>query len=175
MHGLERRVGGRLSRPSGLGDLSAQIEALRRAFADRPGVLVEDKKVGVALHWRMAPEAEADAMAAMARLAAELGSDYRIQDGKAVRELVPAASGKGGAIRALMEEPTYRGRLPVFAGDDRTDEHGFEAVNGAGGVSIKLGPGPTAAIRRLPDAATFRDWLRAWNGGPEPLAKLPAA
>mgnify|MGYP000072928821 FL=1 len=175
MHGLERRVAGRFSRPPGLAGIAPQVAALRRAFADRPGVLVEDKEVGVALHWRMAPQAEAEAMAAMADLARELGPGYRIQDGKAVREIVPAASGKGGAIGDLMEQPPYRGRSPVFAGDDHTDEHGFEAVNALGGLSIKLGPGPTAATRRLEDAVAFRRWLRLWAAGRAALADLPAA
>lgn len=174
MHGLERRVSGRLSRPD-LVPLAPQIDALRRAFADRPGVIVEDKTFGVALHWRMAPDAEADALAAMEKLAAELGPDYRIQDGKAVREIVPAASGKGAAIRALMEAPPYLGRVPLFAGDDRTDEHGFEAVNPLGGISIKLGDGPTVAPYRFPDAASFRDWLRAFAQDRAGVETLPAA
>ncbi|WP_133770593.1 trehalose-phosphatase [Enterovirga rhinocerotis] len=175
MHGLERRVGGRLSRPDGLADLGTDVAALRSAFADRPGVLVEDKGVGVALHWRLAPEAEADALAAMAALAARLGEGYRIQDGKAVREIVPAASGKGGAIRALMEHPPYLGRIPVFAGDDRTDESGFEAVNALGGISIKLGDGPTAAAHRLPSAPAFRAWLHRWAEGVTGPSDLPAS
>lgn len=165
MHGLERRVRGRLSRPEGLVEIAPQIEALRKAFADRPGVLVEDKRIGVALHWRLAPEAEAEALAAMERLAAELGPGYRIQDGKAVREIVPAASGKGGAIRALMEQPPYVGRIPVFVGDDKTDEHGFEAVNALGGISVKIGEGATVATRNLPDTAALRRWLRAAAAG----------
>lgn len=175
MHGLERRIDGRLSRPENLVAIGPQVAALRAAFADRPGVLVEDKGVGVALHWRMAPEAEAEALAAMASLAADLGPGYRIQDGKAVREIVPASSGKGGAVLALMERSPYRGRSPVFVGDDRTDEHGFEAVNALGGLSIKLGPGATAATRRLPDPAAFRGWLRRWADGRETLASLPVS
>jgi trehalose 6-phosphate phosphatase len=177
MHGLERRVGGRLSRPDGLVEIAPQIEALRAAFADRPGVLVEDKKIGVALHWRLAPEVESEALAAMEKLAAELGPGYRIQDGKAVREIVPAASGKGGAIRALMDLPPYAGRIPVFAGDDKTDEHGFEAVNGLGGISVKIGEGPTLATRRLPDTDTLRAWLRDAAAGrplPEGVENLEA-
>lgn len=169
MHGIERRIDGDFSRPPGLVEIAPQIEGLRRAFADRPGVLVEDKRIGVALHWRMAPEAEADALAAMEKLAGELGPGYRVQDGKSVREIVPAASGKGGAVKALMERAPYRGRIPLFAGDDRTDEHGFEAVNGLGGISIKLGPGETLAGYRVPDAGAFRDLLRGWAEG-RPIA-----
>lgn len=175
MHGLDRRIDGHLARPEGLVEIAPQIEALRQAFAHREGMLVEDKKIGVALHWRMAPDAEDEAMEAMAKLAAELGPGYRIQDGKAVREIVPAASGKGGAVRALMEQPPYRGRVPVFAGDDRTDEHGFEAVNDLGGLTIKIGPGPTAAGHRFDDAAGFRNWLRDWTAGTASIDALVPA
>ncbi len=163
LHGLESRVGGHLSPPSGLADLRQEIAALRERLAGHPGLLVEDKRVGVAVHWRMAPDAEADAAAAIAELAARLGPAYRIQDGKAVRELVPAGAGKGEGIRALLGAPPYLGRCPVFIGDDRTDEHGFEAVNELGGLSIKVGPGPTQARRRILSSGSCRLWLAAWR------------
>ncbi len=165
LHGLERRIGGHLSRPAGLAELGPEIDALRVRLAGCPGVLVEDKRVGVAVHWRLAPEQEAEAVAALSALAARLGPGYRIQEGKAVREIVPAAAGKGKAIGALMERPPYLGRRPVFAGDDRTDEHGFLVVDAIGGRSIKVGPGATEARCRVPSAAAFRHWLFAWAAG----------
>ena len=62
-------------------------------------------------------------------------------------ELKPSGITKAHAIRAFMEEPPFRGRTPLFAGDDLTDLHGFEAVEGIGGVSIAVGPRVTAAHR----------------------------
>jgi trehalose 6-phosphate phosphatase len=47
----------------------------------------------------------------------------------------------------------------VFVGDDRTDEDGFQVVNRLGGVSIKVGPEPTAARWRLGDPAGVRRWI----------------
>ena len=162
LHGLERRIDGRRTEPD-LPDLSGEAEALRRRFADRPGVIVENKRIGVGLHWRLEPSAADEAQAAIADLAARLGPDYRVQDGKAVREVVPANAGKGAGIRFMMGAEPYSGRRPVFAGDDRTDEDGFEAVLALGGVAVKVGPGPTGASRRVSSPAACLAVLRSWS------------
>ena len=174
LHGLERRVAGRDLPSAPLPDIGGEIAALRRHFADVAGVVVEGKRVGVAVHWRLAPDAERDASAAMTDLAARLGPGYRLQDGKAVRELVPAASGKGAGIRALMAMQPYHGRLPVFAGDDRTDEDGFAAVNEAGGVSVKVGSGPTTARFRVAGPDALRACLTDWAAGAAIPGRLSA-
>ncbi|HET9797905.1 MAG TPA: hypothetical protein VFP90_07950, partial [Gemmatimonadaceae bacterium] len=51
------------------------------------------------------------------------------------------------------------GRVPVFLGDDATDEHGFEEVNRLGGHSIKIGEGESAARWRLRDVREVERWL----------------
>ena len=68
---------------------------------------------------------------------------------------MPGASHKGAAIRDLMREEPYAGRTPVFVGDDRTDEKGFETVERMGGAGIKIGPGETLASRRLDTPASL--------------------
>lgn len=172
MHGLERKVGGRIVRPD-FPDLSAEIEALRERLSAYPGVLLEDKGIGVAVHWRLAPDAEAAAQDALADLAARLGPGYRVQDGKAVRELVPGTSHKGRAIRDLMRDAPYAGRVPVFVGDDRTDEAGFETVEDLGGVGIKIGPGETLASRRLDAPAALERLLESWAAGGVGMLDIP--
>lgn len=174
LHGLERRVGGR-TWPLDLPDLQDEIDALERRLAPLGQVLVENKKVGVAVHWRLAPDAEGEARAAIDALAARLGPGYRIQDGKAVREIVPVAAGKGQGIRALLSVPPYRGRRPIFVGDDRTDEDGFAAANEVGGVSIKVGPGATAARFRVESPEGVRGLLGAWCTGSDDRSLLDQA
>ena len=175
LHGLERRIGGRVAHPAGLAELAPEIEALRVKLALFPGILIEDKQVGVAVHWRQAPEAAAEALAAITDLADRLGPAYRVQDGKAVREIVPADAGKGGAVRALMSTAPYAGRVPIFAGDDRTDEDGFAAVEELGGVAIKVGAGETLARHRAHTARDFRQWLGAFAKGRSTPADFPPA
>ena len=162
MHGLERRIDGKVSFPQDLPDLSPLVARLRTRLSAHPGVIIEDKRIGVAVHWRTAPDAEGDARAAIDDLAAELGAAYKIQEGKAVREIVPAAAGKGDGIRAMMQSEPYAGRRPVFIGDDKTDEHGFAAVNALGGVTVKIGAGDTLARCRLPSTAALRDAMARW-------------
>ena len=177
LHGLERRVGGRLQRvePIDLPLLRAAVPTLAARLSRIPGVLIEDKGESVALHWRLAPEAAPQVREAAYSALRDLGPNFRLQDGKAVVEIVPEASGKGRAVEALLMAPPYRGRRPVFAGDDVTDENGFRAVEPRGGLSVKIGLGPTAATRRVDSPAAFRLWLSLFADDSSAASKLPPA
>jgi trehalose 6-phosphate phosphatase len=161
LHGLERRLDDDivvLPVPENDAIGAVHADALQ-ALAPFPGALVEDKGLALALHWRAAPEAAASAQAfaegALARL-----PGYRLQPGDHVIELRPDVADKGTAIEALLEHAPFRGRLPVFAGDDLTDEHGFEVVNARGGISILVGGREGSAARHgLADPAAVRHWL----------------
>ena len=60
-----------------------------------------------------------------------------------------------------MQEPPFNQRMPVFLGDDLTDEAGFAAVNAMGGLSIKVGEGQSAAQERLASVSAVGTWLAA--------------
>ena len=173
LHGIEHRIGGQLSpcRPEDHPALRRAVGRLHETFALQDGVLIEDKGCSVAVHWRRAPE-RADFARATAEATAEaLGSHYRIQYGKAVAEILPAASGKGWVIERFLQEPPYRGRRPIFIGDDLTDEHGFRVVNARGGLSVRVGEGETIALQRLGTPADLRRCLADWaDGSPCPFA-----
>ena len=159
LHGLERRdAAGRLH-PA---PLPASINQLRARLAGfvgaSPGIRLEDKGVSLALHYREAPEAGPACEAAMAEATADL-PDLHLIHGKMVVEAKPRGATKGTAIRVFMTEEPFRGRTPVFAGDDVTDEDGFTAVSELGGAGIKVGPGETRANFRVPSVAALRAWL----------------
>jgi trehalose 6-phosphate phosphatase len=167
LHGLERRLRGAFvgCRPEDHPRLRGGIVDLKVRFLADPRVVIEDKGCSVAVHWRMAPDRTDEAREAAETLADHLGPDYRIQKGKAVAEILPAAAGKGRVIASFLDESPYRGRRPIFVGDDLTDEHGFETVNARGGISVRIGMGPTLASVRLPSPAALRECLRAWAAG----------
>jgi trehalose 6-phosphate phosphatase len=79
-----------------------------------------------------------------------------------VFELKPAGVDKGSAIDEFMRDAPFAGRIPVFLGDDVTDEFGFRVVNRLGGHAVKIGAGATHARWRLADPAAAKAWLGAW-------------
>jgi len=163
-HGIERRdAGGNLHRHA------FPQEPLRRAarelgvFASRhAGLLLEDKGHSLALHYRLAPALAGAARDAVSSALAALGPGFEMQAGKLVFEVKPGGRDKGMAIEEFMAEAPFAGHLPVFVGDDATDEHGFAIVNRIGGHSVKVGPGASIARWRLADAAAVRRWLDAY-------------
>ena len=161
LHGLERRrPGGAILRPQ------VRVEALRDArarlaefAAEHPGLLVEDKRYALALHYRLAPALEGRCRELAAALGRELAG-WQVVEGKRVFEIRPRGAAKGAAIEAYMGEAPFRGRVPVFCGDDITDEDGFAAVNALGGASIRVGPrAATRAALQLDTVAELLDWL----------------
>src|SRR5262249_56434504 len=99
-------------------------------------------------------------------VAAEVGGESEVQLGKMVAELRRSGKDKGVAIAEFMDEPPFKGRTPVFVGDDLTDEFGFAMINRVGGHSVKVGEGESAARWRLPDSAAVRTWLPAFPARP---------
>ena len=166
VHGLERRgAGGGLTR--GPVDAAAQHRLARRVggFVEgRPGLLAEVKPGAVALHYRKRPDMAVDCLAFAIDLAREDGH-IRLVEGKKVIEMKLSPRTKGDAIADFMREAPFRGRQPFFAGDDLTDEAGFAVVNAMGGMSLKIGPGETAARYRIADAAAFAAWLEGLAAG----------
>jgi len=149
-------------------DTSSFLHELHREAAHlavaHPGVLVEDKGVSLALHWRAAPQAAAIVSGfARERIAALPG--YRLQPGDHVVEFVPENADKGRALQRMMARPPFAGRVPVFVGDDLTDEYGFAAANRAGGWSVLVGArSGSAATYTLVDTGAVHAWLLAGAG-----------
>ena len=160
-HGTERRsANGTLHRHGpALEHLGRAAAELVRLTSAHGAFLLENKGMTLALHYRRAPELGTLAEREMRRIAAALGDEFELQAGKFVYEIKPSGKDKGSAIAEFMAEAPFSGRIPVFVGDDLTDEYGFDVVNRAGGHSVKVGPGETRARWHLADAAAVRCWL----------------
>lgn len=165
LHGFERRgADGQLRRhpyPPAAKLATARV-AMRALAAFDPGLQLEDKGLLLALHYRRAPRLGVHVLEAMEQIAMEAGPELVLQPGNCVVELHPRGVSKGAAIDEFMQEAPFRGRRPVYVGDDLTDESGFESVNRAGGRSILVGERqPTVARDRLPDTGAVRSWLQS--------------
>jgi trehalose 6-phosphate phosphatase len=160
-HGTERRRadGSTTHHAPAVDALGRAAAHLVRLTTAHSGLVLENKGMTLALHYRLAPSLRPLAEREMRAIAATLGDAFELQKGKFVVEVKPSGKDKGGAIADFMLEPPFRGRQPVFLGDDLTDEAGFAIVNQLGGHSIKVGPGITRARWRLFDAAAVRRWL----------------
>jgi len=165
-HGLERR--------DALGNVilaAIDGEVLQSARANlvelvqqHTGLLLEDKGRSLAMHYRLAPKCESLVHTAMTECMQALGGRFALRTGKCVLELVPTGYSKRAAVEAFMLEPPFAGRVPVFVGDDTSDEDGFEAVNALGGYSIRVGgSGASAARYRFVSVSAVIRWLRERN------------
>lgn len=161
LHGLERRdSAGRLwihaATPAAKSAIKAALEPV---VAVHPGLLLEDKGLTLALHYRQASALAAYVHRLMGQLVQLHGPGLELQRGKCVVEIKPAGVDKGAAVAEYLVEFPFKGRRPVFIGDDQNDEQGFAAVNQIDGVSIKVGRGPSCARYRLPNVAAVHHWL----------------
>lgn len=167
LHGarLRRYGGGRLA--SGGENPPARFTAALTAFVDqRPGLSLEDKGASVAVHFRATPEREDEVNEHVGGLVEKFAPDHELQPGKMVMEVRPKGVDKGGALRMLMEQPPFAGRIPLVCGDDLTDEFAFKAAIALGGSAILVGEvaRPSVASFAAPGPAALRDWLEALAG-----------
>ena len=111
-----------------------------------------------ALHYRRAVQYEDEVMQ-LAYSLVERFPTLALQPGKCVVEIKPQGVDKGAAIQTFMGEAPFAGRIPVFIGDDLTDEKGFLAVNALQGISVKVGEGSSQARYRLKGVNEVHAWL----------------
>lgn len=163
-HGAEFRLGAGqpVLRPGPAPDLAGLVADITRRTERWPAILIEPKRAGIAVHYRLAPHL-ADELRAMLHALLESGgrSDLALLQGDHVLEIRSPAHNKGEALRRLMAETPFRGRRPIFIGDDVTDEDGFAVAIELGGTAIIVGERrPTLATRTL--------------GGPDDVLRLLA-
>ena len=159
VHGAERRSASGEMTLIPAPPLDVVEQAARQLAAGHAGLLVENKRGSLALHYRQAPELEALCLSTM-QAAVEQSPGVTLLQGKMVVEAKPSGATKGGAIEAFLREPPFAGRTPLFVGDDITDEVGFSSVQRLGGLGVKVGEGPTVAWQRIATPQLFRQELQ---------------
>src|SRR5437773_25988 len=117
-HGAERRdAAGRMHQHrvplAGLRKARRQLALL---VAEHPALVLEDKGMNLALHYRSAPELGATVRETLRHLVDELGGDFELQSGKMVMEIKPSGKDKGTAIAEVLDEGPFRGRFPLLIG-----------------------------------------------------------
>lgn len=166
VHGAEiRGPSGDLAVDARLVDeLQSAEPALREAIARVRGVVLENKRSAIALHYRSMPERGREVLKIAELVVGSMGSEFGVLMGKCVVEIRPRHLTKGSAIEQLMQQEPFRGRTPIFAGDDCTDEDAFEVVNRFGGISVHVGEAmSTLAKFRLSSPDQLRAWLQQIN------------
>lgn len=161
-HGAEIRWADGRSTSEAANSLPRRLTERARHFSgEHDGLLLEEKKHGIALHYRQAPDLGECCRQFMQELAHETDDAYRLLEGKMVIEMTPRRYDKGTGIARVLEAAPFHGRTPVYVGDDVTDEDGFRVVNERAGVSIRVGHASRTEARfTLDSVAAVRAWLR---------------
>ena len=129
------------------------------AAAGRRGVLVERKPHGFALHYRLAPQEGPALRDAMLEMLSGYEDRFFVAAGSMTWEMRPLGADKATAVTRLMARAPFAGRVPVFIGDDATDEDGMRAVRAMGGVGMRVAEvfgDPRGVLAWLADAARAR-------------------
>src|SRR3984893_18307036 len=140
-HGAEMRISGdseavATHAPPMDKELKRRLGAIAKLS---PGILLEDKGYSLALHYRLAPHAEQAIYAAVSLIRAELpDAPIEVMPGKCVCEIKPSGFNKASGVIELMSHEPFRGRRPIFIGDDVTDESVFAIMPGFGGLAFSV-------------------------------------
>lgn len=161
IHGAQLRTpgGAVLTEDRLRGEIDDVEIELRQNLKTFDGLLLERKPVSVAVHYRANPGREEEIRALGAHIVRSR-PHLKCLSGRKIIEILPARVDKGRAIERLMQTAPFQGRIPVFAGDDVTDEDGLAAVKALGGLAIKIGTGPSVAEFGFETGGRFREWLR---------------
>jgi trehalose 6-phosphate phosphatase len=132
---------------------AAWVARAEQAASAHPGVIFEHKLHGLVLHYRQVPDAGPKLGAVLlAMLEEPEGHRFTVMPAHMAFELKPRAADKGTAVMSLMARAPFAGRVPVYIGDDVTDEDGIRAAEALGGIGLRV-------QEHFGDAAGVRAWL----------------
>ncbi len=125
-----------------------------------PGILLEDKGYSLALHYRLAPHAEKAIYAAVSLIRADLpNAPIEVLPGKCVCEIKHSGFNKASGVIELMNHEPFKGRRPIFIGDDVTDESVFAIMPDFGGLSFSVGRRAQGVAYHFAEPRDVREWL----------------
>lgn len=125
-----------------------------------PGILLEDKGYSLALHYRLAPHAEKAIHEAVSLIRADLpNAPIEILSGKCVCEIKHSGFSKATGVVELMTHTPFRGRRPIFIGDDVTDESVFAIMSDLGGLAFSVGRRAIGVAHHFDEPRDVRAWL----------------
>lgn len=172
IHGLELRPDGRPPRRRASSMDEEQRRKLSATAHGLDGVIVEDKVYSVALHFRLAPDVRETLRRRLELvLAGPDFKDFDLRPGKMLWEVRRKGIDKGRAVEALMAEPPFAGRIPVFIGDDETDLDGFAGARRVGGFALPVGDTIPGHGRGFGAPADVRVWIASLPSRIERSAK----
>jgi len=125
-----------------------------------PGILLEDKGYSLALHYRLAPHAEKAIYEAVSLIRADLpNAPIEVLPGKCVCEIKHSGFTKATGVLELMAHEPFKGRRPIFVGDDVTDEAVFGIMPDLGGLAFSVGRHATGVADYFDEPGDVREWL----------------
>lgn len=172
-HGAEMRVRG----DEVISAATPLPDALRRNLADAAtpgsGIFVEDKGYSLALHYRLAPHAEKAIYAAVSLIRADLpNAPIEVLPGKCVCEIKHSGFDKASGVRELMNHEPFKGRHPIFIGDDVTDESVFAIMPDLGGLAYSVGRRAKGVAGHFDEPGDVREWLARLLGDEATASRL---
>jgi trehalose 6-phosphate phosphatase len=125
-----------------------------------PGILLEDKGYSLALHYRLAPHAEKAIFEAVSLIRADLpNAPIEVLPGKCVCEIKHSGFTKASGVRELMTHAPFKGRRPLFIGDDVTDESVFAIMPDYDGFAFSVGRRAQGVAGHFDSPSDVREFL----------------
>ena len=159
-HGAEVRLAdGEVHRATTF--LDPALKAEIASIADeRPGVMIEDKGYSIAVHYRLAPHVGHEVRDEVSAICARFCSArLEILPGKSVVEVKQPSFNKGTAVRDLMQHEPFKGRKPIFIGDDVTDEAAFDVLPEFDGIGFSVGREVQGIAGMFETPGDVRRWI----------------
>src|SRR5713226_9204504 len=161
-HGAEMRVNaGSEAAATRAPPLDKELKRRLAAIAKlSPGILLEDKGYSLALHYRLAPHAEKAIYEAVSLIRADLpNAPIEVLPGKCVCEIKHSGFNKATGVLELMAHEPFRGRRPIFIGDDVTDESVFALMPDLGGLAFSVVARASEKNDHFDEPRDVREWL----------------